>query len=314
MRSVVLIAQLTSLATGSSERLYLDAGALSAQLHEALRLELGEVQLASSASQADLRIVLKSDRELSLRIVESPDIAVAQAQFSLEHGLRPALRAVVLLIADAVDSLRESRARAAAAPEPKAVEVRVPEPEETVEEPQLRLRIAADGTWLEQPGRPAPGLSILLQALRGPWRFGGVIGVSGLGCCQLQTQALSGRVLEFAALADVEWSFLELPALQLSAIGRAGVQFARFSGRARAMAADGTLIETTSQSESALGGMVQLGLGLTVFIWEDLLLFLAAGAQLRPVRLTVAPPSSGGAIDVGFLGPWVQLGVGADFF
>ena len=148
----------------------------------------------------------------------------------------------------------------------------------------------------------------------GRLRLGVLGGVSGL-CCLLQSERISGEAITASALLSIEGNLAVIEPLEISLLGRVGLRWERFSGRATNPSVPETPPRTTAQTQSSLGALLQAGLGLAWTV-EPLLVFGAIGVDLRPARLVVAPPAVAGEgpVDQGLLGPWIQLGLGSDFF
>ena len=352
MLAVLPVALFVASVVASSPTIYVDAEDLTPTLTDLLVQELGQGTVTATPAEAELHVEARARQMLRLRITARPDRLIADQTFPLIDGIKPALRAATLLIVDAAAAIpvsfppaapprgpaaaptaRASAGRAGATntdvdrggpnPDAPSASSRLvpasPGPRESQASWPALVRLHAlltGSTWAE-PGTAFTGFAVAGQVRAGPIYVGAQVGLQGVGCCRLSSEAVDGRVLVATGLIGLEWPAFQSGWLTGAVVGRLGGQWARFSGRAIFTPPDRTTVQTTEQSATAWGPLGQLGFAVDIRSLERLTIRVALGAEARGARLVVRPPVAAGSTEIvngGLWAGWLQIGVGLDFF
>lgn len=285
------------------------AGPVAAELNGMLAEELGEDAIEAER-EADLLVSVEVGRFLSLRLIRRPEEVLVTEEFSLAHGLEPALRAAVLLITDVTRSIGARRVEPV-----RSLAVQPENAPKSSGRFELSAGVAGFIGW--RPVAPRTGLWMGGDYALGPVRFGIRAAASGIGCCRLASSRVGGDLLNVVGAASVSFDLYASNAIDLGVLARVGVGWERFTGRARLERDEGTNGETALQSVSAAGLFLATGLALRIRLVSPLSLLLAGGINLQVPRLVVEPPEIAGPepiADSGPVAPFLELGVRVELF
>ena len=303
--------------------IFVDAGDHTAPIAAAVEQELGLGTVTATRTAALLRVEIWVDQAFNLRIVAGTDSMVADRTFPLEDGLKPALRAAVLLIVDAATA--HYATRAATVPAVEATAPMPPEPPQPValeappdvRPPRWRMRWSVSGDSWSEPASILTGVATGGQVRLGPIWVGAQLGLEGLGCCALSSENVDGRVWAVEGLIDIEWPIARVGPMTVAVLARGGVRWTRFDGRALFVPRDETAVRSTEQTASAWASVGQAGGMINLQIQRRVFLHLALGAEVRGGGLAIRPPPPAGdriVVDDGPWGGWLQAGAGVHFF
>lgn len=310
-------------------KVYVGAGPLTAPIEAALKLELSQVVVTSTASEAHLRVeTVLEGSQLQLTIRQSPDVVVGHQTLGLNEDPSPTVRVVTLLVADALEALQHRRLLQGPPSIGEASlatsEEQTPPGPSPLESPnpgaprRFALAAAVNAHLWQRPATPSVGIGLTaLWPIGDVVELGGHVAFRGWPCCGIESSRIEGRALEVQALVHGDWVVFKGLPWTISVVTRAGLRLENFEGRARFTPVAGGPIESSAQSAVALGLAGQLGVRLGLQLTETVALVAVAGLEARTPRLIVRPPPVAGddaAVDGGPLSPWVELGPRLDFF
>lgn len=263
--------------SAAAPRLHVASSTLGAELSPLLQAELGP--LARTASAAELEVRLSEDTA-GIGVVLQPagGPPLFQRTFATEHGRGPALRAVVVSIAEVL----RSRAETATVSAPVSAAAPVPSPAP----PRLSLRA---GPGLRFEGG-APQLAVQLAGRLALGRLALVLGAgySGLACCTMQNAGgeLSGEARVWSVALGLEAPLLSLGPVELGA--EASLGLASLSLQADPVVFVG---DTRPQQVEGRSAVARVGAGLSGPLSGRLGWRASAGLELRSSRLEVELPA-----------------------
>lgn len=279
--------------------MYVEAGTLTASIARAVRQETG-ASIAPERAGADLLVgVTRGARALDVQVLASSGATIVERQVAVEGELGPAVRVVVLLVAEAI----------AAAPAPAVASA---PPAAVPEAPSWSGRLIAGGRagWWSTPATPLAGVLLGLDVRRERLQVGLHAGL--VACCDLEHPGvLAGSPRIFSLGARGEFLLGEAAGIELWLGGGAGLALRRV--RAIALDFAGT---ARRESHAAPELALQAGLGLERALAGPVALRLAGGVEARIAPLVVTLPEGYAELplDPGKIGPWVELAAAVRLF
>jgi hypothetical protein len=190
---------------------WIDGGTLTASIASALRAD--GMEIVPSPDIADARATVReSGHQLSVEVVSREGATIAERTVEIERGMAPALRVVMLVIADAV------------------LERQGPPPIAPVERRPWRMFAALEATTWNKPFQIMPALALGIDGAIGDLRLGGHLVVSRLLAGSLtdtspHNLSLDGSPLAGALLFDVEYAMIDAEPITVAAFSSIGPAF-----------------------------------------------------------------------------------------
>ncbi len=289
---------------------FLDAGALQADLRAQMEAERPQLSYTSSTSDATHLVRLQQSPgalRLEVLALDTPTpTSISQRVIPLRDGMPTALRLATLLALRAL-ALAEELQLSPPPPPP----------------PPKRFGVSArlSGLWWQSPALPQMGLGLSFHFWWRDWGLSARADLAGVPCCIRDVAGLSGQSREVLLLMEGSWRFWRSGAWSSRALVGAGVNLVRLEYTPKVRTPEqpfGFFDRAPSDVVNQTQFAARLGLALEYAIWKDwLVASVALGGQLKLPSLRVDFPEAGGyngnPLDTGFFLPWFEGGLRINF-
>jgi hypothetical protein len=299
--SLAAVAALFAANEADAKGIWVEAGTLTASIASELQAE-GQL-LADGADVADaLARVVSVDGRLDVEVVARSGATIVDRRVDVEGELQPALRVVVLLIADAVS----------AGPGDGVTLVGTPElPEPKISPSLLELSAGFEGgTW--DGATPTAGLFVGVHFPVGAFLVGGRLASTFVG--SIQSQAITGGQTSVAGLAEAEYG-VWVSRIRIAPSLGLGLDYQSFSGTPSETPSKSPILmgmspsaPTANTSAGSWALMGRLGIAFEFAYFGDTLVPRLAGGMLGRfphLAVTVA----GETLDPTLVHPWAEIGL-----